>query len=251
MSARTASPPKVSRRRGRPPGSNSQATRERILHAAWECFAQKGYAGTTNRDIADRAKITSAAIYQYFDSKSDLYVAAVRAAQRELLPDLRTSIQDAPTARAALRNLAQIYATVHERNSSITPFLSALPVEMQRHEEIAQAMMGERSDVLSMIISAVERGVKTGEIQAAKGPGAVAMFVACTMGLSMYASLISPEGVTAAVDAYVRLLDGTLLTTPKTASKDSKRPRNDVANAARTRSLVRGVQGVIRVNSKK
>jgi AcrR family transcriptional regulator len=249
MSARTASLPKVSRRRGRPPGSNSQATRERILHAAWECFARKGYAGTTNRDIADRAKITSAAIYQYFDSKSDLYVAAVRTAQRELLPDLRTAIQDAPTARAALCGLAQIYATVHQRNSSIAPFLSALPVEMQRHDEIAQAMMGERSDVLSMIISAVERGVKTGEIPASKGPGAVAMFVACTMGLSMYASLIAPEGVVAAVDAYVRLLDGTLLTTPRAAIKDGKRNRND--GSAHSRSLVRGVQGVIRISPKK
>jgi AcrR family transcriptional regulator len=251
MSARTASLPKVSRRRGRPPGSNSQATRERILHAAWECFARKGYAGTTNRDIADRAKITSAAIYQYFDSKSDLYVAAVRTAQRALLPDLRTAIQDAPTARAALCGLAQIYATVHQRNSSIAPFLSALPVEMQRHDEIAQAMMGERSDVLSMIISAVERGVKTGEIPASKGPGAVAMFVACAMGLSMYASLIAPEGVVAAVDAYVRLLDGTLLSTPRAPIKDSKRKGNDAASAARTRLLVRGVQGVIRVSPKK
>jgi TetR/AcrR family transcriptional regulator, transcriptional repressor for nem operon len=251
MSARLASPPKISRRRGRPPGSNSQATRERILHAAWECFARKGYAGTTNRDIADRAKITSAAIYQYFDSKSDLYVAAVRAAQRELLPDLRAAIQDAPTARAALRGLAQMYATMHQRNSSIAPFLSALPVEMQRHDEIAKTMMGERSDVLSMIISAVERGVKTGEIPAARGPGAVAMFVACTMGLSMYASLIAPEGVIAAVDAYVRLIDGTLLATPRAAPKDGKRKREDISSASRTRSLVRGVQGVIRVNPKK
>jgi hypothetical protein len=178
-------------------------------------------------------------------------VAAVRAAQRELLPDLRTAMQDAPTARAALGGLATMYATMHQRNSSIAPFLSALPVEIQRHEEIAQAMMGERSDVLSMIISAVERGVKTGEIPAARGPGAVAMFVACTMGLSMYASLIVPEGVIAAVDAYVRLIDGTLLTTPRPGSKDAKRKRGEPSNAARARSLVRGVQGVIRVNPKK
>jgi AcrR family transcriptional regulator len=249
MSARVSSSPKVSRRRGRPPGSNSQVTRENIVHAAWECFARKGYAGTTNRDIADRAKITSAAIYQYFDSKCDLYVAAVRAAQRELLPDLREAIADATTARAALSSLALMYATMHKRNSSIAPFLSALPVEMQRHDEIAEAMVGERSDVLSMIISAVERGVKTGEIPAAKGPGAVAMFVACTMGLSMYASLISPEGVVAAVDAYVRLVEGTLLTTPR-ETKEKQKPSDPPTAAARARSLVRGVRGVIRVNTK-
>jgi hypothetical protein len=117
---------------------------------------------------------------------------------------------------------------------------------MQRHDDIAQAMIGERSDVLSMIISAVDKGVKTGEIPAAKGPGAVAMFVACTMGISMYAALIAPEGVVAAVDAYVRLIDGTLWSTPR--GKDVKRK---VSEAASARTLVRGVQGVIRVNSKK
>jgi AcrR family transcriptional regulator len=250
MSARPSSLPKISRRRGRPPGSNSQATRERILQAAWDCFAKKGYAGTTNRDIADRAKITSAAIYQYFDSKSDLYVAAVRAAQRELLPDLSHALQGASTARAALCGLARMYAKMHQRNSSIAPFLSALPVEMQRHDDIAAAMMGERSDVLSMIISAVDKGVKTGEIPASKGPGAVAMFVACTMGISMYASLIAPEGVMAAVDAYVGLIDGTLFSSPR-ANKEVKQKTSEATNAARARSLVRGVQGVIRVNSKK
>ncbi len=175
----------------------------------------------------------------------------MRAAQRELLPDLRPAIQDAPTARAALRGLAQMYATMHQRNSSIAPFLSALPVEMQRHDEIAQAMVGERSDVLSLIISAVERGVKTGEIPAARAPGAVAMFVACTMGLSMYASLIAPEGVMAAVDAYVRLIDGTLLTTPRAGAKEGKRKGGEASAASRARSLARGVQGVIRVNPKK
>ena len=220
------------------------------MHAAWDCFATKGYAGTTNRDIAERAKITSAAIYQYFESKTALYVAAVRAAQRELLPDLRRALEGAPTARAALRSLVQMYATMHQRNSSIAPFLSALPVEMQRHEDIAQTMMGERSEILSLIVSAVERGVKTGELSAAKAPGAVAMFVACTMGLSMYASLISPEGVDAAVDAYLRLLDGTLLGTPR-ITKDGKRKRAEEVNATRTRSLGRSVHGIMRVVPKK
>jgi hypothetical protein len=77
------------------------------------------------------------------------------------------------------------------------------------------------------------------------------MFVACTMGLSMYASLIAPEGVMAAVDAYVRLVDGTLLSTPRAGTKEGKRKSGDASSASRTRSLVRGVQGVIRVNPKK
>jgi hypothetical protein len=137
---------------------------------------------------------------------------------------------------------------MHQRNSSIAPFLSALPVEMQRNEEIAAAMLGERSDVFSMINSAVDRGVKTGEIAASRAPGAAAMLVAGTMCFSMYASLIAAECVSAEVDAYMSLIDGTLLGPSRGGHDDRKRKRGD---AAAPRALVRGVHGVIRLNSKK
>src|SRR5262245_43182829 len=58
---------------GRPPASSGEETRRRILDGARHCFAQHGYAQTTNRDIAATSGLTSAAIYHYFDSKEDLY----------------------------------------------------------------------------------------------------------------------------------------------------------------------------------
>jgi AcrR family transcriptional regulator len=56
--------PNTATRLGRPPGSTSDATRQRILDAACECFGEKGYESTTNRDIGDRAGVTAPAIYQ-------------------------------------------------------------------------------------------------------------------------------------------------------------------------------------------
>src|SRR5207245_110662 len=82
---RSIRPPK--RRPGRPPGATSDATRARIVRAARVCFARTGYANTTNKDIADHAGITAAAIYQYFDSKTALYVETARDAQAELVPE--------------------------------------------------------------------------------------------------------------------------------------------------------------------
>ena len=46
--------------------------RKAIRAAATKLFAQKGYENTTTRDIAGAAKISSAALYYYFDSKEDL-----------------------------------------------------------------------------------------------------------------------------------------------------------------------------------
>ena len=50
-------------------------TRRRILDVARQSFAELGYGGTTNRHIATKAGITTGALYHYFDSKLDLYLA--------------------------------------------------------------------------------------------------------------------------------------------------------------------------------
>lgn len=62
---------------GRPPGADAEETREKILDAAFEVFAQRGFAGASNREIARRAGVTPALLYWYFEDKARLFAAAV------------------------------------------------------------------------------------------------------------------------------------------------------------------------------
>lgn len=48
-------------------------TEERILMAAANLFANKGYAGTSVREIVDVAGVTKPTLYYYFKNKEDLY----------------------------------------------------------------------------------------------------------------------------------------------------------------------------------
>lgn len=50
-----------------------------IMDAAREEFALSGFAGTRVRAIADRAGVNDAMLYRHFDSKDDLFEAAVAA----------------------------------------------------------------------------------------------------------------------------------------------------------------------------
>ncbi|GAB2530369.1 TetR/AcrR family transcriptional regulator [Nocardia heshunensis] len=62
------------RRRGRPPASAAAPgeTRERIVRAALELFAEKGFHGTGVAEIGDRADVQRGALYYHIGSKEEL-----------------------------------------------------------------------------------------------------------------------------------------------------------------------------------
>jgi AcrR family transcriptional regulator len=58
------------------PMKKSDRTREAILAAAEQLFAQRGYERTTVRDVAERAHIDPAMVIRYFGSKDGLFAQA-------------------------------------------------------------------------------------------------------------------------------------------------------------------------------
>ncbi|MCL8017734.1 TetR family transcriptional regulator [Streptomyces sp. AS02] len=69
-----------SRRRGRPPRTESGGTRDRILNAAREEFSERGYDKTSVRGIAKAAGVDSALVHHYFGTKEQVFEAAVEVA---------------------------------------------------------------------------------------------------------------------------------------------------------------------------
>lgn len=68
-----AQPP--SRRPGRPSGASD--TRDRILTAARNLFARKGFATTSIRAVAAEACVDAALVHHYYGTKQQLFAAAV------------------------------------------------------------------------------------------------------------------------------------------------------------------------------
>lgn len=61
----------------RRPRRSSEQVRELILNAASDLFAQKGFAATTTREIAERAKVRETTMLRIYDSKERIYEEAV------------------------------------------------------------------------------------------------------------------------------------------------------------------------------
>lgn len=83
------------------------ARREQILREATQCFATRGYRGTTTRELAARVGVTEAAIYRHFPSKEALYQAVIEHQMGPVeLPDRLAPIARRRDDRRLFRELA-------------------------------------------------------------------------------------------------------------------------------------------------
>lgn len=73
-----------------------EATRSRIVDAAYLLFLEQGYHGTSMRQIVERAGITMGGIYNHFAGKEEIWQAVLAAKHpyHEILPLLRSAQGD-------------------------------------------------------------------------------------------------------------------------------------------------------------
>src|SRR4249919_3784848 len=74
-----------------------------ILQAARQVFARRGFADASMEDIAQVAGLAKGTLYLYYDSKRELYRAALRAGLVELCDALERAIDKAPSLPAKLQ----------------------------------------------------------------------------------------------------------------------------------------------------
>ncbi len=78
----TAAPGRPERRTQ---AERSARTRERLLDATLDCLAERGWAGTTTTEVAERAGVSRGAQLHHFPTRSELVAAAVeRLAERRM-----------------------------------------------------------------------------------------------------------------------------------------------------------------------
>ena len=91
----------------RPQNASGERTRQAILDAALNLFAERGFFGTSIRDIAGAVGITESAIYNYFPGKTELFEALLSEDQQSIMKRLSTLKTDPiHDVRATLTSLA-------------------------------------------------------------------------------------------------------------------------------------------------
>ena len=151
-------------RLGRPPAADSVHTRRRIVDTARETFAVRGYEGTTNRDIATNAGMTPAALYHYFPSKLDLYLAVLDDVEDAVHQWLLGSVLGHDSFASAFSAILDEALRLSAEHPSMPAFLGTVRVDARRHVEIGAALAARASETDEVFSELINLGVSTGEI---------------------------------------------------------------------------------------
>jgi AcrR family transcriptional regulator len=115
--------------RSRAPRLPAGERRLQILDVAVEIFARDGYAATGTADIAIAAGIGEPTIYRYFDSKQDLYLAALRRAGEEVMENWRRIASENPDPVSALLLIGAWYREALQKRPQILKLRARSMVE--------------------------------------------------------------------------------------------------------------------------
>ena len=159
--------------------ASPSGTQRRLLDAARDAFAAKGFHGTTTRDIAAAAGMSPAAVYVHHRTKESLLFAISLRGHQATLAALLDAQRDvaAPTARlgALIRRLVLTHVVDHTVPRVVTYELSALTPD---HRDTID---GLRRDIQQLIRAALADGASSGEFDCVD----IGMTTNAIMGMSI------------------------------------------------------------------
>lgn len=91
--------------------------RFRLLKAAREAFAEKGYSGTTTRDIASRAGMSPAAVYVHHRTKEDLLYEISRNGHIAALDVIKKAAESSTVPLLQIENMVREFSLWHANYS--------------------------------------------------------------------------------------------------------------------------------------
>ncbi len=164
-----------------------QRRRSEIIDAAEKVFFSKGYIQATMDEVAQKAELSKGAIYLYFKSKEELYLAITQRGLAILEGLFAAVMTEESEGIGLIRGIGEAYVGFSERHPdyfNAQVYYEAQGVQLNQTDPHARACMEQGQEVLSHVVEAIQVGVRDGTIRSDIDPVEVAVQLwGSTMGL--------------------------------------------------------------------
>lgn len=185
-----------------PDAPTRRGSRGVILDAALRLFAERGYGGTSVRDIAAVADVQPATLYAHFPSKEHVLAELVRIGHEAHHLRFRSALLEVqPSPRQQLAAMVRAHVSMH----ADYPML-AVVANAELHAlspDMAAPALALRRQSEQLMLEIIERGVRLGEFSVAKPWLAVAAIAAMGMRVANWYTPDFEMSADEVADAYV------------------------------------------------
>ncbi|HEX2149975.1 MAG TPA: TetR/AcrR family transcriptional regulator [Actinomycetota bacterium] len=172
--------------------SGGSTTRERILAAARRMLEETPGATATMGQIAERAGVSRQALYLHFADRTSLFLEIVRTVDAtERTPERQRRVDEAPTAREALREAIALQAYLKPKLQGLTAAMDAL----RRTDPAAGAAWKEREHArLQRCDQVVRRLADEGDLRTEWGISSAAQCFWAVTSQRVWHDLVMDQG---------------------------------------------------------
>lgn len=136
-----------------------------IVDAAIKVFSEKGFRGSTTRELAAAVGVSEPVLYQHFGTKSELYAAIIESKSQDVeqvVADL-ASYRDTDDDRSFFRRLTELILDFYESDPAYLRLL--LFSALERHELADLFTERQSSAFVEQVVRHIERRIQQGAIR--------------------------------------------------------------------------------------
>ncbi len=183
----------------------AEPERPHVLDAAIDCFVERGYHGTSMREIAHAGEMSVAGVYHYYDSKQQMLLSALEPAMIELRDAVAIARDQHPEHEHEKRFAAmiEVLALFHIKEKKIS-FLGSSEVRSLEGEN-RERVVSVRRDMQHMVDDEARAAGADGTFATPDPAFASRMAVNMCLSLSRWYSPtgeVSPDDAVANAVAY-------------------------------------------------
>jgi len=135
-------------------------TETKILKAALHLFAQRGYSGTTTKDLAQSAGVAEGTLFRHFENKKAILVAVASQGWVEILTDLLTELSEMGSYKAIGQVMQRRMLNLRKNSDLMRVCFMEAQFHPELREQIQTEVIGKMIDVAEAFFqTAMDRGV--------------------------------------------------------------------------------------------
>jgi AcrR family transcriptional regulator len=184
--------------------------RQILVEAAARVFAEQGFTATRVSDIAERAGVGKGTVYEYFDSKEELFFAVFEWIDSQVRSRIDAVLAQPGTAHQHLvtlfRTAAEIVVELHDLSSMNLDFWAASrgSAFQDRFSAACKLQYGKYRTIVGDVI---RRGQADGEFRADLDAGGLATLIVSALdGLGIHHWIDDSIDPTGSVEAFAEAL---------------------------------------------